>query len=99
MDRAQKVYELLCRIPRGKVTTYGELARAVGYKGARAIGRIVHMNPNAPAVPCHRVVMSDGGLGGYALGAEKKIRLLDEEGVRIADNRVVDFERCLHRFD
>lgn len=80
------------QVPRGRVTTYGELARALGTKGYRAIGRILHNNPNAPLVPCHRVVMSDGSLGGYAHGTTRKIELLTSEGIRIEHGRVVDFQ-------
>ena len=63
---SEKVWELTKRIPKGKVTTYGEIARALGRPGpARAVGQALKRNPHAPAVPCHRVVKSDGGLGGY----------------------------------
>ena len=55
---SQKVYELLNKIPKGKITTYKEIANKLGIKGYRAIGQIVGANPNAPQVPCHRVVRS-----------------------------------------
>jgi O-6-methylguanine DNA methyltransferase len=87
----EQVYQLLLRIPAGRVTTYGEIARVLGTKGYRAVGRILNQNPNAPEVPCHRVVMSDGSLGGYAHGVARKIELLTREGVRIEDGRVCDF--------
>jgi methylated-DNA-[protein]-cysteine S-methyltransferase len=93
-----KVYALLCEIPKGKVTTYGELARKLKTKGFQAIGQIVGANPNAPKVPCHRVVKSDGGLGGYAFGLDKKIGILTKEGVKIADEKVVDFEKIFYKF-
>ena len=95
---AQKLYELLSQIPKGRVTTYGELAKKLKTRGYRAVGQIVGANPNAPKVPCHRVVRSDGALGGYAFGIEKKIELLNAEGVKISDGKVVDFEKKLHRF-
>ena len=98
-DVARRIYDLLCAIPKGRVTTYGELARAVGSRAPRAIGRILHINPNAPRVPCHRVVMSDGTLGGYAGGCEKKIALLNSEGVHIEGGAVVDFSERFFRFD
>ncbi len=63
-----KLYELLKQIPKGKVTTYKALADKLRTKGYRAVGQIVGKNPNAPKVPCHRVVRSDGGLAGPARG-------------------------------
>ena len=95
---AQKLYDLLKEIPQGKVTTYKELAKKLKTKGYRAIGQIVGANPNAPQVPCHRVVRSDGGLGGYAFGLKKKIEILTKEGVKIIDEKVVDFVKKLHKF-
>jgi methylated-DNA-[protein]-cysteine S-methyltransferase len=73
MINSQKLYDLLSEIPQGKVTTYKELAKKLQTKGYRAVGQIVGANPNAPQVPCHRVVRSDGGLGGYAFGLKKKL--------------------------
>jgi len=95
---SQKLYDLLNEIPKGKVTTYKELAKKLKTKGYRAVGQIVGANPNAPEVPCHRVVRSDGGLGGYAFGIEKKIKILSTEGVKISDGKIVDFEKKLFKF-
>lgn len=95
---SQKIYDLLCQIPKGKVTTYKELAKKLKTKGYRAIGQIVGANPNAPEVPCHRVVKSDGGLGGYAFGIEKKIAILAKEGVKVSEGKVIDFEKKLYHF-
>ncbi len=98
MINSQKLYDLLTKIPQGKVTTYKELALQLKTKGYRAVGQIVGANPNAPQVPCHRVVRSDGGLGGYAFGIDKKIAILTKEGVKISDGKVVDFEKKLYKF-
>lgn len=95
---SQKLYELLSEIPRGRVTTYKELAKKLKTKGYRAVGQIVGANPNAPKVPCHRVVRTDGGLGGYAFGLPKKIEILAKEGVKICDGKVVDFAKKLYKF-
>lgn len=78
----QSVYQLLLAIPKGKVTTYGAIGKKLGIN-PRFVGRILHVNPDAPRVPCHRVVKSDGRLaGGYALGGNDGQRaLLIEEGV------------------
>ena len=90
----EDVYELLQKIPEGKVTTYGDLAKALGNPSAsRIIGRILGQNPNPIHVPCHRVVMSDGKLGGYANGTAKKKGLLEKEGLSITKGIVSDFTR------
>jgi methylated-DNA-[protein]-cysteine S-methyltransferase len=94
----RRVYHLLTLIPPGKVTTYGEIARALGNKGARAVGNTLNKNPFAPQIPCHRVVTADGSLGGYAGGAQKKTSLLMGEGVAIYNGKVVDFDKRLYLF-
>lgn len=88
---SQKVYDLLSKIPKGKVTTYGEIARKLKTKAYRGIGQIVGANPNAPKVPCHRVVRSDGGISGYAFGVDKKIALLKSEGITVKNGKIVEF--------
>jgi AraC family transcriptional regulator of adaptative response/methylated-DNA-[protein]-cysteine methyltransferase len=76
----RRVWEELRRIPRGETRTYKEIARAVGAPDAvRAVGSACGANPVALAVPCHRAVRTDGGLGGYAWGLARKKRLLDLE--------------------
>lgn len=88
--RYQAVYDLLLTVPRGKVTTYGAIAKKLGLN-PRHVGRILHVNPDAPRVPCHRVVKSDGRLaGGYALGGNEgqKKRLAEEGVVFVSDDRV-----------
>lgn len=77
----RKVWQALLEIPLGEVTTYGKLAAAIGHpKAARAVGTAVGDNPVAVLVPCHRVVRSDGSLGGYFYGPELKSALLRWEG-------------------
>ncbi|MDG6998687.1 MAG: MGMT family protein [Nitrososphaerota archaeon] len=96
--RATDVYKLVSKIPKGRVSTYGVVAKALKAKGAsRAVGQILKANPNPIVVPCHRVVKSDGSIGGYggAAGSSKKIKLLRSEGVAIRDGRVVDLERIV----
>lgn len=77
-----KVYEVVRRIPRGKVLTYKEVARLAGRpKAFRAVGSALNKNPFAPAVPCHRVIRSDGrSIGGYAQGTKAKAKILRKEG-------------------
>jgi len=98
MNFNEKCYELLKKFPKGKVTTYKEIAKALNTKAYRAVGNAMNKNPNPIEVPCHRVVKADGSVGGYANGSEAKISLLKEEGVDIEDEKVVDFETILHRF-
>ena len=103
MTFAQGVYVLCKQVPRGRVTTYGEIAKALNSKAYRAVGAVLRCNPYAPVVPCHRVVGSDGRIGGFmgeseGKAVEKKVRLLAEEGVRVVKGRVVDFEDCLFCF-
>lgn len=92
---SEGVYNMLLTIPKGKVSTYGDLAKALGNPTAsRYIGRILGKNPNPIKVPCHRVVMSNGKIGGYALGIQKKKELLQNEGVIFVDkNRVGEFNK------
>src|SRR5439155_2265726 len=86
----QKVWALTARVPKGRVTTYAELARALGTRAYRAVGNAMNRNPYAPAVPCHRVVGSDGSLTGFASGLEKKRKMLSREGVEFRNGRVVN---------
>ncbi len=88
---SEDVYNMLLTIPKGKVSTYGDLAKALGNPAAsRYIGRILSENPNPIKVPCHRVVMSNGKIGGYALGTQKKKELLQNEGVIFSDEYIVN---------
>ena len=95
---SKRCYSLLKKVPRGRITTYGELAHALGTKAYRAVGQAMNKNPDAPVVPCHRVVASSGALGGYAFGVAKKCALLKQEGISIKDGKVLDFEKKLYRF-
>lgn len=94
-----KIYDRTKQIPKGRVTTYKELARALNSKAYRAVGSAMRCNPNAPIVPCHRVVCSDGKVGNYSAvgGVKKKIELLRDEGVDVIDG-MVDLKKYLHRF-
>lgn len=82
-DFQKKVWGELQNIPKGKIITYKELAQRVGKpKAVRAVANAVGANPSAPDIPCHRVVRSDGTLGGYSGkgGIKTKIKLLKKEG-------------------
>ena len=93
-----KCYKLLTKVPKGRVTTYKEIARAMGSKAYRAVGRAMACNPYAPKIPCHRVVTSDGKLGGYAFGIKAKIKILEKEGVGVSGGKIENFEKRLFRF-
>ena len=99
MTLSTRVYTKLLQVPEGKVTTYGDLAKAVGLEnGQRAIGTIMKKNPFPVIVPCHRVVKSDGTIGGYAYGTEIKKNMLIKEGLKINSNKILDFKDNLFRF-
>lgn len=86
-----KVYALTCKIPKGKVATYGQLAKLAGSpKAARAVGMFMRTNPDAPRTPCHRVVASDGKLTGYSTGKgiPTKKKMLITEGVKFKGGKV-----------
>lgn len=85
-----KVYAVVAKIPKGKVLSYQEVARRAGNpQAARAVGNIMHNNPDTQKVPCHRVVKSNGTVGGYAYGVRRKIAILKKEGVRIENDKIV----------
>ena len=89
-------YEALKKVPRGKVITYGGLAEMIGRpKAHRAVGSAMNKNPFAPKVPCHRVVKSNGDLGGFSIDTKVKIKRLQEEGVMVSNNKIVDFKSIL----
>jgi methylated-DNA-[protein]-cysteine S-methyltransferase len=90
--RANDVYDILAQVPVGKVTTYGDIARALGHPSAsRAVGRILNRNPNPITTPCHRVIKSDGKLGGYAFGKIRKKELLTKEGLCFIGDVAAEF--------
>jgi methylated-DNA-[protein]-cysteine S-methyltransferase len=98
-----KVYSLCKQIPKGKVSTYKEIAKALHTKAYRAVGGALKKNPYAPVVPCHRVVASDGTLGGFGgktkgRKLQEKALMLEKEGVAVAKGHILNFEKLLHRF-
>jgi len=103
MDFSNKVYSLTKKIPKGKITTYKEIAKRLHTRAYRHVGQALKKNPHSfpkgGNVPCHRVVCSDGSLGGYAgkLNSRKKINLLKKEGIEIKNNRIIYFEKRLFR--
>jgi methylated-DNA-[protein]-cysteine S-methyltransferase len=99
MSLDKKIYKKLLEVPKGKITTYGELAKAVGLKnGQRAVGIIMNKNPYPVLIPCHRVIKSDGKVGGYAYGEEIKSNMLSKEGIKIQNGKILDLENSIYRF-
>ena len=99
MSLQQKIFKKLLEVPKGQITTYGELAKAVGLKnGQRAVGKIMNKNPYPVIIPCHRVVMSTGKIGGYAYGENVKTRMLNDEGVKIQNGKIIDLKNIIYRF-
>ena len=99
MNLEQRVYKKLLEVPKGEITTYGDLAKAVGLKnGQRAIGKIMNKNPYPGIIPCHRVVRSDGSVGGYAYGIKVKTNMLSDEGIKINKGKVLDWKKIHHSF-
>ena len=98
-DMMETTYDLVAQVPEGKVTTYGEVARALGDTVAsRFVGVAMSMNQDIVRVPCRRVVQSDGSLGGYTGGGpRKKGRLLREEGVAVESGRIVNLDKILFK--
>jgi len=98
MDFKNKVYKIVETIPKGKVSTYKQIAQKIGIKGYRAIGQALKNNPCSPKIPCHRVVKSNGEIGGFfgkIDGAEikRKINLLKNEGIKITRGKIENFEK------
>lgn len=94
-----KVYQIVCKIPSGKVSTYKIIAKKAGKEKAfRAVGIILSKSPGMPIVPCHRVIRSNGLVGGYAFGLKKKIKLLQKEGIKIESNKVLNFKERVYRY-
>jgi len=104
----QAILRILAEVPRGKVTTYGDLAKELARrdpkyspKAGRAVGTTMKNNPCAPQVPCHRVIKSDGKIGNFRGGADgavdEKIGMLREEGVEVLEGKI-DLGKYRHNF-
>lgn len=89
MNFNEKCYEILKTIPKGKVSTYKAIALKLNSKAYRAVGNAMNKNPHdTNHYPCHRVINSDGKLGGYAKGLNAKVKRLKSEGIIIRDNKI-----------
>jgi deoxyribonuclease V len=96
MNLFDYTYDLVRQIPTGKISSYGEVAKALGdIIASRAVGRMMNQNPNADTMPCFKIVHSDGRIGGFGRGVDDKIRRLNEDNVIVMDGKIVDFESVL----
>jgi methylated-DNA-[protein]-cysteine S-methyltransferase len=95
----QAILRILAEVPRGKVTTYGDLAKELARRNpkwsplaSRAVGTTMKNNPCGPQIPCHRVIKSDGTIGNFRGGEEgavkEKARMLRDEGVTVLDDKI-----------
>ena len=96
MNLFDYTYDLVRQIPDGKISSYGEVAKALGDKiASRAVGRMMNQNPDANTMPCFKIVHSDGRIGGFGLGIDDKIRRLSNDKILVNDGKIVDFENVL----
>ena len=99
----QKVYELLMKVPAGRITTYKVIAETLGTKAYRAVGNALKNNPDAPRIPCHRVIKSSGNIGGFngetnGKEIQQKIYLLKKEGIKIEEGQIQNLPDVLFYF-
>ncbi len=98
MGAFERIYEVVRKIPRGKVATYGQIAMMAGNpRWARVVGYALHSNPDPGHIPCFRVVNRFGGLApAFAFGGEdEQARLLRAEGIEVRSDNTVDLEKYL----
>jgi methylated-DNA-[protein]-cysteine S-methyltransferase len=99
---------ILAEVPKGKVTTYGDLAKELSKRNSkwspnasRAVGTTMKINPCGPQIPCHRVIKSDGSVGNFRGGAKgaigEKIRMLRDEGVKVLNGKI-NLTEYRHKF-
>lgn len=102
---SEKCYSILKKVPKGKITTYKFLAETLKCKAYRAVGNAMNKNPcpgtrgtRKSQIPCHRVVKSNGEVGGFAQGTKKKISMLKKEGIEIKNGKIQNMEKFLYKF-
>ena len=92
----EKIYDLVKQIPRGKISTYKQIAISLGDPiAARAVGQVLSENERLDEIPCYRVIHTDGRVGKYRLGEKEKIKRLKKDGVKIISEKVVNFNEVL----
>ena len=100
---AERVYDIVAKIPPGRVTTYGEIARHLGIaRSARMVGRVLSMSVHSKQqLPAHRVVNRNGVLTGkhHFETQDTMAQLLEAEGIKVQDDKIVNFEKYFWRID
>lgn len=97
MNFQEKVFTVTKKIPKGKVSTYKEVAKVLGMsRSYRAVGNALNKNVSK-LVPCHRVIKSDSSVGGFRWGSREKIKKLKEEGIEIKNSRI-DLDKYFYKF-
>ena len=92
MDFKTKVNLVVSKIPRGKVMTYKQVGDKINSKAYRAIGNALNSNTDFKNIPCHRVVKTNGFIGGYVKGEKEKEKLLRKEGISIKNGKITSFK-------
>lgn len=98
MTFSEKVLNLTKQIPKGKITTYKLIANKLNTKAYQAVGNALNKNEYPIIIPCHRVVNSNGSIGGYAKGIKQKIRILNSEGIAVKNGKIDNFNKHIHTF-
>ena len=98
-----QVYQLVKKVPPGKVVTYKQIAQALKSKAYRAVGQALKRNPNPLKIPCHRVIASNGTIGGFkgqkqGKAVQKKMELLKKEGIKFEGKKITDLTKVLYFF-
>jgi len=92
IDLIEEIYKLVRQVPRGRVSTYGAVARALGdIIASRAVGFALNLNPDPDRTPCYRIIASDGSIGGFSRGIEEKIERLRRDGIEVRNGKVMNF--------
>lgn len=99
-DFEKLVLEYTDKIPKGKITTYKLIAKAIKRpRSVRAVGNALNKNPLMIKIPCHRVIRSDGFLGGFGKGPKMKKEILKKEGILFDSNdKIIDFKKFIYKF-
>tara|TARA_Y100000310_G_scaffold345665_1_gene467944 strand:+ start:3823 stop:4125 length:303 start_codon:yes stop_codon:yes gene_type:complete len=93
-----KIYSNLKKVPKGKITTYKELAKSINSKAYRYVGTLMKTNKNPNKIPCFKVVKSNGNIGEYASGKKEKINRLNKENIKVKNNKIINFKKVLYKF-
>jgi len=98
MDLYEYTYDLVRQIPKGFVSTYGAVAKALGdIRASRAVGKMMNENPRPDTMPCYKIVYSDGSIGGFALGNKEKIKRLRNDNITVKNGEISHFDKVFFK--